>query len=128
MVSLLTFDAAGGVDDEAVLVVVDRDVVVAVADLLVDEDADDPDEYDDDDDAEGRLREAGFLLFFDDARDFFFLRDDLAFERGLLGERRELFPLFDRVSLTRDFIAKDLLAVERVRRDLLEELDGREGA
>ena len=119
-------DASCGVDDEPALVVVDGDVVVVPADLLVDEDATDAEQREDDEHAERGLRDAGLLFFLNGDGDRLLLGDDFALESRLFREGSELLPLLDRPGLPRDLVAQGVVERERIRGDLLEELDGRE--
>src|SRR5262249_20845276 len=86
-------------------VVLDRDIVRARADLLEEPQPAGDDRDRDERDPEHRLGDAALLLGLLDARDFLFLRVDLARHRRVLRERRELLPVRDGVGLPGELVA-----------------------
>src|SRR5262249_31590072 len=82
----------------------------------------------DDADGDDRLGDAALLVGVGRAPARLPLGALFAQEARLLGERRELLPLLDGQRLPADLVAQPVVGGERVRRDLLEQLHGRERA
>ena len=80
----------------------------------------------DDGDAEERLATRAATLLGDHALDGDLLGLDVAVKLGVLGERRELFPILDGPLVGAERVAEDVAFDEGVARDLLEQLDGAE--